>query len=150
MPYEQLEEIQSRKGEKIAMFLTLENAFGLVLAAFPAYLLSTNMPFALRILVVLTAAVLGIAATLDIGSMTFYEQLIWSTRGIIRRRLQGSRLTPGQFVGTSAVAHPDRPLPRGGPIRRRLALALAPIQVHPSNRQRTVHASEERFPHGRI
>ena len=49
MPYDHLEEIQGRKSEKIAMFLTLENAFGLILVAFPAYLISAGMPFALRV-----------------------------------------------------------------------------------------------------
>lgn len=118
MPYDHLEEILSRKGEKIAMFLTLENAFGLILVAFPAYLVSAAMPFVLRVLIVLTAATLGVLATLELGGMTFYERVLWSCRGLFRRRLQGERITPTQLIG-AAVVHADRPLLRGGPIRRR-------------------------------
>jgi hypothetical protein len=129
MPYDHLEEIQSRKGEKIAMFLTLENAFGLILLAFPAYLISAGMPFVLRVLIVVAAAALGVAATLDLGGLTLYERVIWSVRGAFRRRLQGDRITPAQLVGAAVVAHADRPLPRGGPVRRRrLPAALALIR----------------------
>lgn len=121
MPYEQLEEIQSRRGEKIAMFLTLENAVGLILVAFPAYLVSAGMPFLLRVLIVLTAAALGVLATVEVGGMTAYARLLWAARGIIRRRIQGDRITPSQLVGAPTLAQADRPLPRGGPIRRRSA-----------------------------
>lgn len=128
MPYDHLEEIQSRRSEKIAMFLTLENAFGLILVAFPAYLISAGMPFALRVLIVLTAAALGVLATLELSGMTFYERVLWSARGLFRRRLQGERITPTQLIGAAAVVHADRPLLRGGPIRRRAtAPALAEL-----------------------
>lgn len=119
MPYEQLEEIQGRRGEKIAMFLTLENAFGLILVAFPAYLVSAGMPFLLRVLIVIMAAALGVAATLDVGGLPFYERTLWSLRGLFRRRISGERVTPMQLSGAAVVVRADRPLPRGGPIRRR-------------------------------
>jgi hypothetical protein len=121
MPYEQLEEIQSRRGEKIAMFLTLENAVGLILVAFPAYIVSAGMPFVLRVLIVLTAAALGVLATIEVNGMTAYARLLWAVRGIIRRRIQGERITPAQLIGAPTLAQADRPLPRGGPIRRRSA-----------------------------
>jgi hypothetical protein len=135
MPYEHLEEIQSRRSEKIAMFLTLENAFGMILVAFPAYLISAGMPFVLRVLIVLTAAALGIVATLDLGGMTWYERMLWMGRGVIRRRLHGDRITPGQLPGTTAHVHAERPLPRGGPIRRRAAPAALPVPT-PTPRNR--------------
>lgn len=119
MAYEQLEEIQSRRGEKIALFLTLENAVGLILVAFPAYIISANMPFLLRVLIVLTAALLGVLATVEMHGLTAYARLLWAGRGIIRQRIQGNRITPAHLVGAPTLAHTDRPLPRGGPIRRR-------------------------------
>lgn len=149
MPYDHLEEIQSRKGEKIAMFLTLENAFGLILVAFPAYLISAGMPFVLRVLIVVTAAILGVAATLDLGGLTFYERVIWSVRGAFRRRLQGDRITPVQLVGAAVIAHADRPLPRGGPVRRRrLPDALAPIRpaAQPAPVEATVATTTQHTP----
>lgn len=137
MPYDQLEEIQSRRGEKIAMFLTLENAFGLILMAFPAYLVSAGMPFLLRVLIVLAAAALGVAATVEVGGQTSYARLLWTVRGIIRRRLQGDRITPVQLVGAPVVAQVDRPLPRGGPIRRRSAAPRPSTTSRPPMRSKT-------------
>lgn len=134
MAYNQLEEIQSRRSEKIAMFLTLENAFGMILVAFPAYLISVGMPFLLRVLIVLAAATLGIAATIDVGGQTGYGRLLWAVRGTIRRRLQGERITPSQLVGAPAVVHADRPLPRGGPIRRRAETPPHQVIIRPSVR----------------
>ena len=119
MPYDHLEEIQSRRHEKIAMFLTLENAVGMLLLAFPAYLISVGLPFLLRVCIVVAAAALGVAVTLSIGGLTFYERLIWTVRGAIRRRIQGERIRPAQLIGATAAAQTERPLPRGGPIRRR-------------------------------
>lgn len=128
MPYEHLEEIQGRRSEKIAMFLTLENAFGLILVAFPAYLVSAGMPFLLRVLIVVVAAALGVAATLDVGGLPYYERMLWSIRGLFRRRIAGERVTPVQLSGAAVVTRADRPLPRGGPIRRRGTVAPP---VHP-------------------
>ena len=137
MPYDHLEEIQSRRGEKIAMFLTLENAFGLILMAFPAYLVSAAMPFLLRVLIVLAAAALGVAATVEVGGQTGYARLLWALRGIIRRRLQGDRITPAQLIGAPAVAQADRPLPRGGPIRRRNEAPHRPMPSRSPARSKT-------------
>lgn len=119
MPYEHIEEIQSRKGEKIAMFLTLENATGLILGAFPAYLISATMPFFVRIAIVLAATVLGVVVTLDIGGMAGYERLIWLTRGSIRRRINGRPIAPESLAGAVVTARWGRPLPVGGPIQLR-------------------------------
>lgn len=118
MPYHHIEEIQSRKSEKIAMFLTIENAMGLILAALPAYLISANFPFVLRILVVGAAALLGIVATLEVGGMTFYERVVWRVRGALRQRVGPRTLTPDQLIGSVTVRR-DRPLAIGGPIQLR-------------------------------
>lgn len=134
MPYQHIEEIQSRKSEKIALFLTVENALGLILTALPAYLISNGLPFVLRILVVGAAAFLGVIATLDVGGMTFYERMVWRVRGALRQRVGGRTIMPDQLVGSSNVRH-DRPLAVGGPIqlrperrasRARLSSAQAP------------------------
>lgn len=114
MAYEQFEEIRSRKSEKIAMFLTMENAVGLILAAFPAYLLSVTLPFMLRIVIVVLAALLGISATLEVRGMPFYEHLAWRVRGAIRRRVQRALITPEQLIGSTAPIRLDRPLRVGG------------------------------------
>lgn len=119
LAYEQIEEIQSRKGEKIAMFLTLENATGLILGAFPAYLISAAMPFFLRIAIVLAAAVLGVVVTLDMGGMAGYERLIWLVRGTLRRRVDNRPIAPESLAGAVVTVRWGRPLPVGGPIQLR-------------------------------
>jgi hypothetical protein len=118
MPYEHIEEILSRKSEKIALFLTVENAIGLIVAALPAYLLSQGLPFVLRILVVGAAALLGIVATLDVGGLTLFERIVWRVRGMLRMRVSGDTITPDQLSGGSSVRR-ERPLAVDGPIRLR-------------------------------
>ena len=135
MSYQHIEEIQGRKSEKIALFLTVENAAGLILAALPAYIISAGMPFLLRVLIVGTAALLGFALTLDVGGLAFYERLMWRVRGSLRRRVGSQIITPDALVGAVAIRH-DRPLRVGGPIQvRREGRALA-MRVAPQPRQR--------------
>ena len=138
MSYQHIEEIQSRRSEKIALFLTVENAAGLIIAALPAYLISTGMPFLLRILIVTTAALLGVAMTLDVGGLAFYERLMWRVRGSLRRRVGGQVLTPDALVGAVAIRH-DRPLRVGGPIQVRHARRPLPRRVAPQPYPRRVN-----------
>jgi hypothetical protein len=129
MPYQQIEEIQTRKGEKIALFLTIENAMGLILAAFPAYLISIAMPFVLRILVVGAAALLGVLATLDVGGMAFYERLAWRVRGSLRHQLASATITPEQLAGGTSMVYRDRPLPVGGPVQLRPDTSTSAVRL---------------------
>jgi hypothetical protein len=137
MPYQHIEEIQSRRSEKIALFLTVENAAGLIIAALPAYLISAGMPFLLRVLIVGAAALLGVAMTLDVGGLAFYERLMWRARGSLRRRVGSQVLTPDALVGAVAIRH-DRPLRVGGPIQVRHERRPLPLRVVPQPRPRRV------------
>jgi hypothetical protein len=117
MPHEMIDEIQSRKGEKVALFLTFENAAGLILGVLPAFILSGAMPWWLRILLVLAAGAVGVLATLEVGGLAFYERLAWAVRGAIAKRAAGDTITPEQLIGARAVGRRDRALPIDGPIR---------------------------------
>jgi hypothetical protein len=117
MAYEQIEQISARKGEKVAAFLTIENAAGLIVTALPAYLLSGGLPFLLRAIVLVAAAALGVLATLEIGGLALYERLLWRGRGVLRTRFRGRRLTPEQFVGALRTLRQDRPLRLAGPVQ---------------------------------
>lgn len=117
MSHEMIDEIQSRKGEKVALFLTFENAAGLILGVLPAFILSGAMPWWLRILIVLAAGVVGVLATLEVGGLAFYERVTWAVRGTIARRAAGERITPEQLIGAPTVGRRDRALPIDGPIR---------------------------------
>jgi hypothetical protein len=117
MPHQMIDEIQSRKGEKVALFLTFENAAGLILGVLPAFILSAAMPWWLRILLVLAAGAVGVLATLEVGGLAFYERLVWAVRGSIAARTVGDQITPEQLVGARAGGRRDRALPIDGPVR---------------------------------
>ncbi len=117
MPYTQLEELTSRKREKVALFFTAEHMAGMLALGLPAYLGTLGMTFGLRLLILLAAAVLGVLITSDMGGMAGYERVLWWVRGRLRRRLLGTTLRPDEFTVTP-VAQSDRAVPLGGPIRR--------------------------------
>lgn len=133
MSYRHIEQITERRGEKIALFLTAENAAGMMLAALPVYLISSNMPFWLRLIALALAAALGVVATLDVGGMALYERVIWRARGLIRRRLLGRRITPEHLAGAARPARRERVFRAGGPIR-----IARGIETHPQRVSRTV------------
>ena len=117
MAYEQLEELTSRKREKVALFLTAENMVGLLVIGLPAYIATASTAFWLRSLILLAAAVLGVLLTSEIHGLACYERALWWARGWARRRVAGAILRPAEFTAV-AVVHDDRPLPLGGPVRR--------------------------------
>ena len=125
MAYPQLEELTSRKREKVALFLTAENMAGLLAIGLPAYIATTGTTFWLRILILLAAAVLGVVITSEINGMACYERVLWWVRGRLRRQLAGGALRPAEFTA-APVVQGDRAMPLGGPIRRARARASSP------------------------
>ncbi len=117
MPYPQLEELTSRKREKVALFLTAENMAGLLAVGLPAYLGTLGVAIWLRILILIAAAVLGVALTSEVNGMAFYERVLWWLRGRVRRRMTGGMIRPVEFAAAPAV-HGERALPLGGSLRR--------------------------------
>lgn len=117
MTYQQLEEIRSRKREKVALFLTAENMGGLLIATLPVYIATAQFQsFALRSVLLIMAAVFGVAVTLEVAGLPMYERVLWRVRGLMRVRMSGAVLTPDQFSPTP-VAAPVQILPVDGPIR---------------------------------
>lgn len=118
MPHEMIDEIQSRKGEKVAIFLTMENATGLVLGAIPGFLLTfRTMPWYLCFLITITAGGVGLLATIEIGGMAFYERMVWWVRGYLKERMGTHRIIPEEITGGRAVGQRDAAIPLGGPVR---------------------------------
>ncbi len=131
MPYPQLEELTSRKREKVALFFTAEHMAGMLALGLPAYLGTLGTTFGLRLLILLAAAVLGVLITSDMGGMAGYERVLWWVRGRLRRRLLGTTLRPDEFTVTP-VAQIDRAVPLGGPIRRARGRGAAARDPAPS------------------
>jgi hypothetical protein len=118
MPHEMIDEIQSRKGEKVAIFLTMENATGLVLGAIPGFLITFRaLPWYLTFLITLSAGALGVLVTLEIGGMAFYERMVWWVRGALKQRLSTPRITPEASTGGRGVGQRDAALPLHGSVR---------------------------------
>src|SRR5215216_7148385 len=116
MAYRMLEELQNRRKEKVAIFLTFENIVGLIFVFFPVFLGTGAFPLLIRGPLCIGAAILGVMATLDMHGLPIYEHLLWRARGFLRLRTQGQVITPDQLTGAVMHDTPDRPLPVGGPI----------------------------------
>lgn len=116
MAYRMLEELQNRRKEKVAIFLTFENIVGLIIVFFPVFLGSSAFPLIIRAPLCIGAAILGVTATLDVHGLPVYEQLLWRARGFLRLRTQGQVITPDHLTGAVMLDTPERPLPLGGPI----------------------------------
>jgi hypothetical protein len=118
MSHLMIEELQSRKGEKVALFLTMENATGLILGAVPAFLLTfRTLPWYLCFLMTVSAGALGFVATLSVGGMAFYERVVWWVRGSLKQRMTSGRITPEEVSGARALGQPQAALALGGAVR---------------------------------
>jgi hypothetical protein len=116
MSYRMLEELQSRRKEKVATLLTFENIVGLILVGFPVFAGSAGLPFLLRVPLVAGAALLGVALTLETRGLPVYERLLWRGRGLIRAQAAGGVVRPEQLSAARAAV-PARAIPVGGPVR---------------------------------
>ncbi len=146
MAYRMLEELQNRRKEKVAIFLTFENIVGLIIVFFPVFLGTSAFPLIIRAPLCIGAAILGVAATLDVHGLPIYEQLIWRARGTIRLRTHGQIIIPDHLTGAVLHDTSDRPLPVGGPIAvvERAQLLPQPAQlVVRSQRMEKRHMTEE-------
>ena len=131
MPYEHLEELRGRKGEKIVLFLTVENLVGIVLVSLPIYLATTSTPFVLRLGLLGLSATIGYLLTVEIGGLTAYERVGWLLRGLLRRQMLGSTLTPEQLAGSAQTLRGQPITPLDGPIRRAAprTIRLSPVAL---------------------
>jgi hypothetical protein len=99
--YVQLPQIDDRKSEKLAVLLSAENMGGLLLCAGPAYLLTTGWDFLPRIVLLVVAALLGVALTVRVGGMALYARLLWQLRGVVWLYLKGEDVLPEHLAGAA-------------------------------------------------
>lgn len=133
MPYCMIEELQSRRKEKVAVFLTFENIVGLIVVFFPIFLGSGGLPLLIRAPLCAAAAVLGVAVTLEVHGLPIYEQALWRARGAIRLRLRGNLIAPDELGSAAIHDTSERPLAVDGPIQAVTRAAGRPPTppVHP-------------------
>lgn len=90
MPYTPINNL-SRRGEKIAPFLTVQNVIGLIVGLVPTWLALAAAPPLIRTGAALLAALIGYAVTLEWQGLSVAERLLWLIRGAIRSALRGGR-----------------------------------------------------------
>ncbi len=108
MPARIIEELASRKKEKIAAFLTFESIVAVVLAFLPLFIISAQWPLITRVPLCLLAALAGYICTVEVRGLPLYEHAIWSVRGLARLRLHGNRIGPDDLPGAVPAPVEDR------------------------------------------
>ena len=116
MPARIIEELTSRKKEKIATFLTFESIVAVILAFMPIFMISGSWPLLTRVPLCAAAAAAGYVMTLELHGMPLYEHVVWTARGLFRLRTQGSRVVPEDLPGAIPAPDKDRVVAASGPI----------------------------------
>ena len=116
MPARIIEELTSRKQEKIATFLTFESIVAVLLTFMPIFMISSSWPILVRIPSCAAAALVGYVMTVEVRGLPLYEHAIWTTRGLVRLRLHGTRVTPADLPGAVPRPDQDQVIAASGPI----------------------------------
>jgi len=158
MVYDQLEEIRDRKGEKIFLFLTLENTVGAGMGAVAGLIGGNALTGSMLVGLVLAGllGLVGLVITIDHQGLARYERLGWLLQGLMRRMSGGRSITPEQLAGARATTRRDRPLQIGGAVqivrresgRRRAVSAPDPLTpTNPTDEDTHGHSATEQPAH---
>ncbi|NTU78143.1 MAG: hypothetical protein HGA45_01860 [Chloroflexales bacterium] len=133
MPARIIEELTSRKKEKIATFLTFESIVAVIVAFMPIFMISSSWPLLTRVPLCLAAAVAGYAVTLELHGLPLYEHALWTARGLFRLRVHGNRVVPEDLPGAIPAPDEDKVIAASGPIElvRRAAVVAPRLSPHP-------------------
>ena len=116
MPARIIEELTSRKKEKIAAFLTFESIVAVILAFMPIFMISSTWPLLTRVPLCLGAALTGYICTVEFQGMPLYEHVLWTARGLFRLKTQGNRILPDDLPGAIPAPNEDRVIVVNGAI----------------------------------
>jgi hypothetical protein len=137
MSHQLIDELQSRSGEKVAPFLTMQRATGLIIGVAPTFLISFRSAWWLCLILTAVGAVLGLLATAELRGMVLYERVIADLRGRIAARLHPQRITPAELSGARQIGQRDAAIPLDGAVRvvqSPRATAIARLTVPASSR----------------
>jgi len=116
MPARIIEELTSRKKEKIAAFLTFESIVAVILGFMPIFMISSTWPLLTRVPLCLIGALAGYICTVELHGMPLYEHALWTARGLFRLKSQGNRVLPEDLPGAIPAADEDRVIVVSGAI----------------------------------
>jgi hypothetical protein len=97
--YDHITQLRNRRDEVIAMGLTLENIFGIVLVGMPVFALTAALPGLLRIVLFLIACVIGYGATRRIGGLRLAHWLWLQGRALLTLLSVGRRVNREKITG---------------------------------------------------
>ena len=118
MSYPVTERFTSRRGEKFALGITVENLAGMAGFGMLALMLGGSLAPPLRFAIALFAAVLGFLLTHERAGMLVIERFVWRLRGQTRTWLSGPTISPDALPGTRSVAKGQRVVRRDGLVRK--------------------------------
>lgn len=116
MPARIIEELTSRKKEKIATFLTFESIVAVIIGFMPIFMISSSWPLLTRVPLCLLGALAGYIVTLELHGLPLYEHVLWTARGLFRLRIHGNRVGPEDLPGAIPAPDQDRVIVVSGPI----------------------------------
>ena len=116
MPYEQIEELASRRNEKVVLFLTFEAVVAALAGGGLAYLVTGALPTILRFVVCLAIAGAAVALTVEVGGLPLYQRLLWWLRGTVRELRQGREILPDAFTTRDPAPTTTRSYAEGGTV----------------------------------
>lgn len=134
-----IEELTSRKKEKIATFLTFESIVAVLITFMPIFMISGTWPLLTRVPVCLAAAIAGYVLTVEMHGLPLYEHVLWTARGLFRLHVHGNRIGPDDLPGAVPAPDQDRVVAASGPIelvQRRPTLATVAAAPAPRARKR--------------
>lgn len=139
MPARIIEELTSRKQEKIATFLTFESVIAVCLGFMPIFMISGSWPLLTRLPLCVAGAVIGYICTLEFRGLPLYEHVLWTARGLFRLRVHGNRVVPEDLPGAIPAPDEDRVIAASGPIelvQRRVVALPVTVRQEPGPQQR--------------
>ena len=116
MPYDQIEELQSRRNEKVILFLTFEAVIAALAGGGLAYLVTGALPSILRLVVCLAVAGAGVALTVELGGLPLYQRLLWWLRGTVRELRQGRVIDPDSLSTRDPTPATTHSFAEGGAV----------------------------------
>ncbi|GAB4440256.1 MAG: hypothetical protein OHK0015_36020 [Chloroflexi bacterium OHK40] len=138
MPARIIEELTSRKKEKIATFLTFESIVAVLICFMPVFMISGSWPLLTRVPLCVAAAVAGYVLTVEVQGLPLYEHVQWTARGLFRLRVHGNRIGPEDLPGAVPAPDQDRVVAASGPIelvqRRPASTSPVALPVAPARR----------------
>ena len=116
MPARIIEELTSRKKEKIATFLTFESIVAVLICFMPVFMISGSWPLLTRVPLCVAAAIAGYVLTVEVHGLPLYEHVQWTARGLFRLHVHGNRVGPEDLPGAVPAPDQDRVVAASGPI----------------------------------